>query len=80
MPLERRSRTTLLWLQANGFGFCTGCAATSDDVAIVVLALDCVLCRSRGDAHEPRFLLSRVHHSDPAVDVTTTIRQHPARA
>jgi sterol desaturase/sphingolipid hydroxylase (fatty acid hydroxylase superfamily) len=47
--------------------------------ALAVLALDLAFYVSHVAMHElPAFWrFHRVHHSDPALDVTTTVRQHP---
>jgi sterol desaturase/sphingolipid hydroxylase (fatty acid hydroxylase superfamily) len=51
-------------------------------VAVVVVALDFSFWLSHVAMHHvPAFWrYHRVHHSDPAVDVTTTIRQHPGES
>jgi sterol desaturase/sphingolipid hydroxylase (fatty acid hydroxylase superfamily) len=45
----------------------------------VIVALDCSAYLAHRALHASLVLwrFHRVHHSDPAVDVTTTIRQHP---
>lgn len=47
---------------------------------LVVLVLDFAWYVAHRTMHRSRWLwrIHAVHHSDPAVDVTTTIRQHPA--
>jgi sterol desaturase/sphingolipid hydroxylase (fatty acid hydroxylase superfamily) len=49
-------------------------------VAVTVLALDLSFYVAHVVAHKVPLLwrYHRIHHMDPAVDVTTTIRQHPA--
>lgn len=74
---------TLIWLRSIDFGllhllgpgtFLTG--------VIAVLALDFSFYAAHRAMHWiPSFWrFHRVHHSDPAVDVTTTIRQHPGES
>jgi sterol desaturase/sphingolipid hydroxylase (fatty acid hydroxylase superfamily) len=71
---------TLIWLQSTGFGllsmFELPPVAT---VLIVVLGLDFSFYVAHVAMHRvPGFWrFHRVHHSDPVLDVTTTIRQHP---
>ncbi len=50
--------------------------------AIAVLALDCSTYVAHVAMHKSPVLwrFHRVHHSDPAVDVTTTVRQHPGES
>ena len=73
----------LIWTESVGFGILHmtnfGLIAT---IVIVVLALDFAFYVSHVAMHEiPGFWrYHRVHHSDPAVDVTTTIRQHPGES
>jgi sterol desaturase/sphingolipid hydroxylase (fatty acid hydroxylase superfamily) len=67
-------------LQSNGFGLLPGLTRQPlMTVVIVVLALDLSFYVAHVAMHKiPGFWrFHRVHHSDPAVDVTTTIRQHP---
>lgn len=47
--------------------------------ALVIVALDLSFYAAHVAMHRsaPLWRFHRVHHSDPAVDVTTTIRQHP---
>ena len=73
----------LAWLRANGLGLLPALApAPPLDLALVVVALDLSFYVSHVAMHAvPAFWrFHRVHHSDPAVDVTTTIRQHPAES
>lgn len=70
----------LVWLEANGLGVLhllrlPALAVTT----IVVLVLDLSFYVAHVAMHKSAALwrFHRVHHSDPAVDVTTTIRQHP---
>jgi sterol desaturase/sphingolipid hydroxylase (fatty acid hydroxylase superfamily) len=72
--------TTLIWLQARGFGLLSMFALSPLVTgAIVLVALDFSFYVAHVAMHKvPAFWrFHRVHHSDPAVDVTTTIRQHP---
>jgi sterol desaturase/sphingolipid hydroxylase (fatty acid hydroxylase superfamily) len=67
-------------LQANGVGLLHTFALPPMMIAvIVVLVLDLSFYVAHVAMHKiPSFWrFHRVHHSDPALDVTTTIRQHP---
>ena len=71
---------TLTWLQANGVGLLRMFALPpAVSVVIVVVALDLSFYVAHVAMHRSPGLwhFHAVHHSDPAVDVTTTIRQHP---
>jgi len=71
---------TLFWLEENGFGLLNRLALPPLlSVVIVVVALDFSFYLAHVAMHKrPGFWrFHRVHHSDPFVDVTTTIRQHP---
>jgi sterol desaturase/sphingolipid hydroxylase (fatty acid hydroxylase superfamily) len=71
---------TLTSLQSNGVGLLHMFALPPlMTAAIVVLALDLSFYVAHVAMHKiPGFWrFHSVHHSDPAVDVTTTIRQHP---
>jgi sterol desaturase/sphingolipid hydroxylase (fatty acid hydroxylase superfamily) len=69
--------------EARGFGllFAAGLPAWASTLA-VVLVLDLSFYVAHVAMHRlPAFWrFHRVHHSDPAVDVTTTIRQHPGES
>ena len=70
----------LAWLQGNGLGLLNVVEIPPLwAVIIVVLVLGFLLYVAHIAMHKvPLFWrVHRVHHSDPAVDVTTTIRQHP---
>jgi sterol desaturase/sphingolipid hydroxylase (fatty acid hydroxylase superfamily) len=71
---------TLMWLQPRGFGL-LGMFNPHPlvSVAIVVLVLDLSFYIAHVAMHKISVFwrFHSVHHSDPAVDVTTTIRQHP---
>jgi sterol desaturase/sphingolipid hydroxylase (fatty acid hydroxylase superfamily) len=72
--------TMLSWLQSNGFGLLDRLALSpATNAAVVVLAFDLSFYVAHVAMHRiPAFWrFHRVHHCDPAVDVTTTIRQHP---
>ena len=74
---------TLAWLEANGLGVLRLFAAPSWlELGIVVLVLDFGFYVTHVAMHKIPGLwrFHRVHHSDPAVDVTTTIRQHPGES
>jgi sterol desaturase/sphingolipid hydroxylase (fatty acid hydroxylase superfamily) len=72
----------LAWLQSKRFGLLsmfTLRPPVAVAVAVVVVGLDFSFYAAHVAMHKvPLFWrFHRVHHSDPAVDVTTTIRQHP---
>ena len=70
----------LVWFEAMGWGLLNAFpVAPAWEVAIVVLALDLAFYVAHVSMHKiPAFWrVHRVHHSDPTVDVTTSIRQHP---
>jgi sterol desaturase/sphingolipid hydroxylase (fatty acid hydroxylase superfamily) len=71
---------TLTWLHSTGFGFLHVVALPPlMALGIVVLGLDFSFYVAHVAMHRSPGLwrFHAVHHSDPAVDVTTTIRQHP---
>jgi sterol desaturase/sphingolipid hydroxylase (fatty acid hydroxylase superfamily) len=71
---------TLVWLEARGLGLLHLFALPPLlTVAIVVLVLDFSFYVAHVAMHRiPAFWrYHRVHHCDPTVDVTTTVRQHP---
>ena len=71
---------TLVWLQSSGFGLLHLLPVSPFVTAVVaVLVLDFSFYITHVAMHRiPAFWrFHSVHHSDPAVDVTTTIRQHP---
>ncbi len=71
---------SLAWLQVEGWGlFNTVHAAPWLEAVAVVLVLDFSFYIAHVLMHAlPAFWrVHSVHHSDPVVDVTTTIRQHP---
>jgi sterol desaturase/sphingolipid hydroxylase (fatty acid hydroxylase superfamily) len=70
-------------LRARGFGVLQGAALPPLLLgAIAVVVLDFSFYVAHVSMHKvPLFWrFHRVHHSDPAVDVTTTIRQHPGES
>ena len=70
----------LIWLRASGLGLLNQVALGAPaGIAVTVLALDLSFYVAHVAMHRvPAFWrFHRVHHCDPAVDVTTTIRQHP---
>jgi len=71
---------TLMWLQSTGLGLLHVFELPPlVTVLIVVLVLDFSFYVAHVSMHRIPALwrFHRVHHSDPVVDVTTTIRQHP---
>lgn len=74
---------TLAWLQTIGFGLLNTMAPDPlIAIAVAVLVLDFSTYAVHVALHETESLwrFHRVHHSDPAVDVTTSIRQHPGES
>ncbi len=79
-PFNAALVMTLVWLQSNGFGLLHLVPLQPlMSVVVVVLTLDFSFYVAHVAMHKiPAFWrFHRVHHSEPAVDVTTTIRQHP---
>jgi sterol desaturase/sphingolipid hydroxylase (fatty acid hydroxylase superfamily) len=71
---------TLMWLQSTGLGLLHMFELPPlVTVLVVVLVLDFSFYVAHVSMHRIPALwrFHRVHHSDPVVDVTTTIRQHP---
>ncbi|HKA30229.1 MAG TPA: sterol desaturase family protein, partial [Candidatus Binatia bacterium] len=71
---------TLMWLQSTGLGLLHMFELPPlVAVLVVVLVLDFSFYVAHVSMHRIPALwrFHRVHHSDPVVDVTTTIRQHP---
>jgi sterol desaturase/sphingolipid hydroxylase (fatty acid hydroxylase superfamily) len=71
---------TLARLEASGAGLLQALALPrAASVAVVVVVLDFSFWVAHVAMHHVPAVwrFHRVHHSDPAVDVTTTIRQHP---
>jgi sterol desaturase/sphingolipid hydroxylase (fatty acid hydroxylase superfamily) len=70
----------LAWVQAAGFGLLNRVhVPLLWQIAIVLIVLDFAFYVAHVSMHKlPAFWrFHAVHHSDPAVDVTTNIRQHP---
>ena len=70
----------LVWLEARGWGLLNLIMLPAAvEIVIVVAALDLAWYATHVSMHKSTLLwrFHAVHHSDPAVDVTTTIRQHP---
>lgn len=73
----------LLWLEAKGFGLLNAYALGGlVELAIALLVLDFQAYAIHVAMHKRAALwrFHRVHHADPAVDVTTTLRQHPGES
>jgi sterol desaturase/sphingolipid hydroxylase (fatty acid hydroxylase superfamily) len=73
----------LVWLERRGFGLLHALSLPSWlTLVLVVLVLDFSFYVAHVSLHKiPAFWrFHAVHHSDPAVDVTTTIRQHPGES
>ena len=73
----------LIWLEAKGGGLLNWYALSPlTEVIVVLLVLDFSFYVAHVAMHKvPAFWrYHQVHHSDPAVDVTTTIRQHPGES
>jgi sterol desaturase/sphingolipid hydroxylase (fatty acid hydroxylase superfamily) len=71
---------TLVWLEGIGFGLLRRSSPPRWlEIGLVVLILDLSFYVAHVAMHKiPGFWrFHSVHHSDPVVDVTTTIRQHP---
>src|SRR5215475_12152494 len=74
---------TLAWMYSHGMGFLrTARIGPITESILVVAALDFAFYAAHVAMHRSAFLwrFHCVHHSDPAVDVTTTIRQHPGES
>jgi sterol desaturase/sphingolipid hydroxylase (fatty acid hydroxylase superfamily) len=70
----------LAWLELRGIGTLHWLAAPGPvTVALVVLGLDLAFYTAHVCMHvfPGLWRFHRVHHADPFVDVTTTVRQHP---
>ena len=70
----------LLWNESNGVGILNRLALPFPvSLAVVIVALDFATYLAHVGMHMNPTLwrFHSVHHSDPTVDVTTTIRQHP---
>ncbi len=70
----------LAWVQSAGWGLLNLVAMPAvPEMLLGIVALDLAWYATHVSMHKSSLLwrLHSVHHSDPAVDVTTTIRQHP---
>jgi sterol desaturase/sphingolipid hydroxylase (fatty acid hydroxylase superfamily) len=70
----------LVWMQEKSLGFLNAVVLPPlASVAVVVLVLDFSFYVAHVAMHKIRafWRFHAVHHSDPEVDVTTTVRQHP---
>lgn len=75
--------TTILWLEARGLGLLRWLSLPPLPAAVIAVALlDFSFYAAHVSWHRFSTLwpYHAVHHSDPAVDVTTTIRQHPVES
>jgi sterol desaturase/sphingolipid hydroxylase (fatty acid hydroxylase superfamily) len=73
----------LVALRARGFGLLPALALppiTAGAIAVVVLDLSFYVAHVAMHRIPSWWRVHSVHHSDPAVDVTTTIRQHPVES
>jgi sterol desaturase/sphingolipid hydroxylase (fatty acid hydroxylase superfamily) len=71
---------TLTWLEASGRGLLSLASLPALPTAVIGIALlDLGTYLAHVTMHRVPFLwrFHSVHHSDPALDVTTTVRQHP---
>jgi sterol desaturase/sphingolipid hydroxylase (fatty acid hydroxylase superfamily) len=71
----------LVWLESRGFGLLRWAALepiAAGIVGVIVLDFSYYLLHVAMHKVPALWRIHRVHHSDPVVDVTTTIRQHPA--
>ena len=77
---RRRSWRCVIWLEANDFGLLRWLSVPPLPAAfLAVAAFDLAFYAAHLSWHKFPSLwrFHAVHHSDPALDVTTTIRQHP---
>jgi sterol desaturase/sphingolipid hydroxylase (fatty acid hydroxylase superfamily) len=73
----------LAWAEARSFGLMHAIGVSPlVGTVVAVLALDLSFYVAHVGMHKIPFLwrFHQVHHSDPALDVTTTIRQHPGES
>jgi len=83
LPLTVALTLALIWLDSIGFGLRHWLRiGPIGGIALAVLALDFAFYVAHVAMHKIGLLwrFHRVHHTDPFVDVTTTIRQHPGEA
>ena len=74
---------TLFWLEAKGFGLLRMVSLrpfTTGVVTLVVLDFSFYVAHVAMHSVPGFWRYHRVHHADPAVDVTTSIRQHPGES
>jgi sterol desaturase/sphingolipid hydroxylase (fatty acid hydroxylase superfamily) len=70
----------LVWLQSAGWGLFNAVELPLIvEIVLGIVVLDLAWYATHVSMHKSPFLwrFHSIHHSDPAVDVTTTIRQHP---
>jgi sterol desaturase/sphingolipid hydroxylase (fatty acid hydroxylase superfamily) len=75
--------TAVVWIHASGFGLLNLLplpALATAAIAIVILDFSFYVAHVAKHKVPGFWRFHRVHHSDPAVDVTTTIRQHPVES
>jgi sterol desaturase/sphingolipid hydroxylase (fatty acid hydroxylase superfamily) len=80
LPLNVALTLTLIWLDSIGFGLRHWLRiGPIGGIALAVLALDLAFYMTHVAMHKVALFwrFHSVHHTDPFVDVTTTIRQHP---
>jgi sterol desaturase/sphingolipid hydroxylase (fatty acid hydroxylase superfamily) len=80
LPLNVALTLALIWLDSIGFGIRPWLRiGPIGGIALTVVALDLAFYMAHVTMHKIAVLwrFHRVHHADPFVDVTTTIRQHP---
>lgn len=83
LPLNVALTLALIWLDSIGFGLRHWLwIGPIGGIALAVLALDFAFYMAHVAMHKIALFwrFHRVHHSDPFVDVTTTVRQHPGEA
>ena len=74
---------TLFWLEAKGFGLLRMVSLrpfTAGVITLVVLDFSFYVAHVAMHSVPGFWRYHRVHHADPAVDVTTSIRQHPGES
>jgi sterol desaturase/sphingolipid hydroxylase (fatty acid hydroxylase superfamily) len=74
---------TLFWLEAKGFGLLRMVSLrpfTTGVIALLVLDFSFYVAHVAMHSVPGFWRYHRVHHADPAVDVTTSIRQHPGES
>lgn len=74
---------TLMWLEKAGFGLFNSIEVDRwIELGLLIVVLDFQAYAAHVSMHEIPALwrFHRVHHADPAVDVTTALRQHPGES